>query len=223
MYNQHTLPRFGLRLRRTVDDTKVLARSPGGEGDQPTRKRLCASYVYFCCTPTFYFNLQLPNVRVRDCAHAHSTSSVASAGTVVHLGISNFAASSRTPVRCRCVSAYESVPFPLSSGTLALVRRRTHPRDLEPLYLPTLTSPFLSGSVLPTTDTSRCLGINLLALGVYTTVRTHFTREITPELRKLRSELKDRTAESVKSNLDILSTRGYIYTYFFLYWEAIVS
>ncbi len=46
-------------------------------------------------------------------AHAHSTSSVASAGTVVHLGIRNFSALSPTPVRCRCASIYDSVPFPL--------------------------------------------------------------------------------------------------------------
>ena len=38
-------------------------------------------------------------------------------------------------------------------------------------------------------------------------VRPHFTREITPELRKLRSELKDRTAESVQSINDDLEAR----------------
>ena len=38
-------------------------------------------------------------------------------------------------------------------------------------------------------------------------VRTHFTREITPELRKLRSELKDRTAESVQSIKDDVEAR----------------
>ena len=74
-------------------------------------------------------------------AHAHSTSSVASAGTSVHLGIGNFAASSRTPIRCPCVSIYDSVPFPLSSCTFAFVRPMTHSRDLEPLYHPTLSFP----------------------------------------------------------------------------------
>ena len=74
-------------------------------------------------------------------AHAYSTSSFSSGGTVVHLSIGNFAASSRIPVCCQCVSIYDSVPFPLSSGTLALVRRRTHPRDLEQLYHPTISFP----------------------------------------------------------------------------------
>ena len=38
-------------------------------------------------------------------------------------------------------------------------------------------------------------------------VRTHFTREITPELRKLRSEVTDRTAESVQSIKDDVEAR----------------
>ena len=67
VYNQHTLPRFGYRLRRTVDGTKVLAQSPGGQGNQPTRQRFCALNLRFIVVAKIHY-IQSPNVRVYNCA-----------------------------------------------------------------------------------------------------------------------------------------------------------
>ena len=53
-----------------------------GKGTKQTRQRLCASYVYCCCTSTFYFNLQSPNVRVRDYAPATQRRVLRRPGTV---------------------------------------------------------------------------------------------------------------------------------------------
>ena len=107
-------------------------------------------------------------------AHAHSTSIFASAGTV-HLGISNFAASSRTPDRRTGSAAgvlaptiryrfrYRQPRSPWSdAGRFPAISNGSTSLPFPPLSFP---DPYQS-----TPDTSRSVRINFLSLGIYTTL-----------------------------------------------------
>ena len=139
-----------IRLRRTVDGTKVLARSPGGQGDQPTRQRFCATNLRFIVVAKVHY-IQSPNVRVRDCARPLNVECCVGPDTPCapvppspSLRCAHWSAASVLAIarrhRCR---------YPI--GTFVLVRRRTRGAAFptRSTTLPILPLPFR----IRTTDT----------------------------------------------------------------------
>ena len=137
------------RFRRTVDGTKVLARSPGGEGDQPTRQRFCAINLRFIVVAKVHY-IQSPNVRVRDCARPLNAECCVGPDTpcgpvppspslrCAHWSAASVLAIARLQ-RCR---------YPI--GTFVLVRRRTRATELRTaLPLPSLPSLLFLSSPAP--------------------------------------------------------------------------
>ena len=167
------------RFHRTVDGTKVLARSPGGQGDQPTRQRFCAINLRFIVVAKVHY-IKPPKVRVRDCARPLNVESCVGPGPDTPC-----ASVPPTPwLRC----AHWSAPSVLAiarrhrcrypTSTFALVRRRTRRAAFSnrSTTLPILPLSF-PDPYQPTPDTSRSLRIILLALGDYTTPTKAETRQ----------------------------------------------
>ena len=158
----------------TVDSTKVLARSPGGQGDKLTRQRFCAINLRFIVAAKVHY-IQSRNVRVRDSARPLNVECCVGPGTPCapvppspSLRCANWSAASVLAIarrqRCR---------YPI--GTFALVRRRTRGAAFPNRSTTLPTSPFLpaSGSVLPTPG--HVLGPAdkpLVVLGVYSTMKS---------------------------------------------------
>ena len=133
----------------TVDSTKVLARSPGGQGDKLTRQRFCAINLRFIVAAKVHY-IQSRNVRVRDSARPLNVECCVGPGTPCapvppspSLRCANWSAASVLAIarrqRCR---------YPI--GTFAWVRRRTRATELRTaLPLPSLPSLLLLSSPTP--------------------------------------------------------------------------
>ena len=160
MYHWHTLPRPGYRHRRTALVLKILARSPGGKGDQPTRQRICAIILRFIVVATVH-NIQSPNVRARNSVHPLNVECCVGPAKQ-RFGTVDPVAAWRTLVRCRRVSSSVSTPSPLlySHERLGPTQDYSHPETLYhhpsfPLFRIRLRS---HGHVLGPADKPPCLG-----------------------------------------------------------------